>query len=204
MSEQRMHATEMEKMGQMEDVSDLVRERWANGPLAKTVCALDRSDETVLSTDEPSLQSRSHKIPRFHMPWREQIQLVSAHCSRSNPSALSSKATWRFPVVHEYLNPGQALHGAAQSLFYDNTMAYLFVPIARPGFWDTYGFSRSLRVTYLAQAMEGEWVRLEVETVQVGKRMALLRGRMVRERDGVLVSTCEHDKFTTDSRAAKI
>ena len=45
---------------------------------------------------------------------------------------------------------------------------------------------------------------LEVETVHVGRRMALLKGRMWRESDGVVVSTCEHDKFTTDARAAKI
>lgn len=156
---------------------------------------------TILLIKRP--QSRAHKVPRFHMPWREQIELLSARARRT-PGSLYSTATWRFPVVHEYLNPGNSLHGAAQTLFYDNTMAYLFVPLAKPGFWDTYGFSRTLSVTYLAQVREGDWVRLEVETVHVGRRMALLKGRMWRESDGVVVSTCEHDKFTTDARAAKI
>lgn len=43
-----------------------------------------------------------------------------------------------------------------------------------------------------------------MQTVSVGRRLALLRGRMIRESDGKLVSTAEHDKYNVNADDAKM
>lgn len=45
---------------------------------------------------------------------------------------------------------------------------------------------------------------MECETVHVGKRIALLRGVLKRERDGVNLVTCEHNKYNVDADADAI
>lgn len=43
-----------------------------------------------------------------------------------------------------------------------------------------------------------------VQTVDVGKRLGLLKGVLKRERDGAVVSTCEHTVYNVDADAAKL
>jgi acyl-coenzyme A thioesterase PaaI-like protein len=73
------------------------------------------------------------------------------------------KIEFRFPVLYEYCNPAHLLHGAAQGLFYDNCMAYLPMPLRKPGFWEELGFTRNLSVNFLRTVKLGEIVLLEVE-----------------------------------------
>lgn len=37
------------------------------------------------------------------------------------------------------------------------------------------------------------------QIVHAGKRLALIIGRIVRERDGAVISTCEHNKYNVDA-----
>lgn len=133
-------------------------------------------------------------------------------------SPTHTQMTFQFRVSREYLNPSGTLHGASQSLFFDACTTMLLGPIARPSkFWTTYGTSRSLNVMYFRPAHEGDLLTLECEvciamdvicstelmvsqTVNVSKRLALLRGVLKRE-DGALVSTCEHQMYNVDADA---
>lgn len=79
-------------------------------------------------------------------------------------SPIHTKATFKFAVLREYLNPGGVLQGASQSLFFDACTILLLVPIARaPDFWTTFGTSRSLNVMYFRPAYEGDILTLECE-----------------------------------------
>ncbi|KAM0719688.1 hypothetical protein Q7P37_003819 [Cladosporium fusiforme] len=120
-------------------------------------------------------------------------------------SPTQSRVTFRFVVQPEYLNPAGFLHGAAHTLFFDVCTTFCLGPLARaPDFWVTFGVSRSLQVSFLRPAAEGEMLVMECETVDVGKRLALLKGVLKREKDGAVVSTCEHLVFNSDAGAAKL
>ena len=57
----------------------------------------------------------------------------------------------------------QFMHGAAQAVFYDVCMAYLPLPLRKPGFWEELGFTRNLNVNFLRTAKLGEFVLLDLE-----------------------------------------
>lgn len=61
-----------------------------------------------------------------------------------------------------------------------------------------------LSLTLVVEAAVGGMLTDNSQTVHVGARMALLRGVMKRERDGAIISTCEHNKFTTGADGAKL
>lgn len=61
------------------------------------------------------------------------------------------------------------------------------------------GVSRALNVTYLRPAPEGEKVLIVCDVVAAGRQMASTKASMVRERDGVVLSTCLHEKVNTDA-----
>ena len=67
-------------------------------------------------------------------------------------------------------------------------------------FWINAGVSRTLNVTFLRPAPEGEACLLECEIVSMGKSLSLLHGAIKREKDGVLISTCVHDKAAVPSK----
>lgn len=43
----------------------------------------------------------------------------------------------------------------------------------------------------------------KVQIVHVGKRLCLLKGVLKREKDGAIISTCEHQKYNVDADMAK-
>jgi acyl-coenzyme A thioesterase 13 len=77
------------------------------------------------------------------------------------------------------------------------------IPISKPGFWSTGGTSRTLNMTFLRAAAEGEMLVCECEVVHAGQRLCLIQAVLRRERDGAVVSTCEHQKFNNDPGVAK-
>jgi len=72
--------------------------------------------------------------------------------------------------------------------------------ISKPDSWLNGGVTRTINVTCLRPAPEGEDILLECEIIQMGKSLALLHGIMKREKDGVLISTCEHNKAAVPSK----
>ena len=60
------------------------------------------------------------------------------------------------------------------------------------------GVSRTLNCTYLRPVPMGETVIIESEVVHAGKRLCAIKGVMKRERDGAVLTTCEHGKASID------
>lgn len=92
------------------------------------------------------------------------------------------------------------LHGGAQSGIYDFCTSVALQSIGKRDFWINGGVSRTLNVTYLRPAPEGEDLLLDCEIVHTGKKLALLRGVIKRESDGAVISTCDHDKAAVPTK----
>ncbi|KAK5120230.1 hypothetical protein LTR85_006436 [Meristemomyces frigidus] len=123
----------------------------------------------------------------FTRAWRQDLEIIEAK-KLGNSSA---RIVYRFPVKNEYLNPSGGFHAAT---FLDVGTSFLIHLVSRPGFWPSGGTSRTLNVTYLRPAKEGDVLRMECDIVHMGKRLCLLKGAILREKDGAVVSVCEHNK----------
>ena len=78
-------------------------------------------------------------------------------------SDTTARIVYRFPVGHSYLNPSMTLHGGQQAAIFDIMTSWLFVLVRKPDFWNRFGTSRTLNVTFIRPAVEGEMLRLETE-----------------------------------------
>ncbi|KAF2167062.1 hypothetical protein M409DRAFT_54274 [Zasmidium cellare ATCC 36951] len=112
-------------------------------------------------------------------------------------SKTHARVSFRFPVLHEYLNHAGDLHGGSLGMIFDIVASWPMFLIASPDLWPYPGVTRRLSYTLLSPVKEGEMVLAEGETVHVGKRLALLMGVLKRERDGAIVATCEHERYNT-------
>lgn len=116
---------------------------------------------------------------------------VSAETDTSN-----AKATYKITVPPLCSNNRvtKNMHGGAVATFFDNaTSMAVFAACKNP--WEDSGVTRNLNVTYFRPAVEGEVIIIEAEVLQLTKRLATIRGVMTRERDGVVVAVCQHDKY---------
>ncbi|KAJ3520655.1 hypothetical protein NM208_g13620 [Fusarium decemcellulare] len=124
---------------------------------------------------------------------REHLQLISALSS-------NEKTTVSF-----LLRPGPNLlnrlgnvHGGAVALVYDMCTTMCTAPIARKGFWQFGGVSRSLAVTYLRPVKADMEILIECEVLQIGTRLATIRGQMRDRLTGNLLSVAEHHKASIE------
>lgn len=127
----------------------------------------------------------------------EDFQFVSV----KEPTPGTKIVTFSFVVRKFYTNIMGSLHGGAQASIFDalTTLALQAVSTLDKGQWmEGGGVSRTLNVTYLRPAPIDEKVLCECEVVHAGKRLCFLRSTMRREKDGAVISTCEHNKSVVE------
>jgi acyl-coenzyme A thioesterase 13 len=73
--------------------------------------------------------------------------------------------------------------------------------VSKEGFWDNGHVSRALNVSYLRPVPSGTEIRIECEGVHLGRKLAMVRGRMVRVSDGKVCYVCEHQKAALEKDA---
>ena len=65
------------------------------------------------------------------------------------------------------------MHGGATATVFDFVTSMLLVLVAKKGFWELFGVSRTLDVVYLEPIPHGEEVELEAELVKLGFRLGI-------------------------------
>jgi acyl-coenzyme A thioesterase 13 len=79
-------------------------------------------------------------------------------------------------VLPFYGNRMSNMHGGALALVFDMCTTICTGPIARKDFWWFGGVSRKLDVTYLRPVKVGSIIVIECEVLQIGRRLATIRG----------------------------
>lgn len=116
----------------------------------------------------------------------------------TNPTGPHPSCTFTYTVQPDNCNRLQNLHGGCAATLFDFCTTLPLCLINKPGYWQYMGVTRTLNVTYMRPVPAGEEVLIECEIVQVGKKLATLKGVMRRKSDGALISTCEHGKVNID------
>jgi acyl-coenzyme A thioesterase 13 len=146
------------------------------------------------------LSMKAPEDERFISRWWEQQCQLREFKTLAPGQAL---ATFAFKIDRFYCNGSGNLQGGAQAAMLDICTSLVVQALAKqpkiglkPGLdhWINGGVSRTLTVHYLRPAPEGTDVLMECEIVQAGRSMALLKAVLKRESDGVILSTCEHEK----------
>ncbi|KAF4126620.1 Thioesterase superfamily [Geosmithia morbida] len=122
------------------------------------------------------------------------VGLVSVDVDSPNPSA-----TFSYTVHGDHCNRLRNLHGGAAATLFDYLTTMAIAAVSAPDYWRYMGVSRTLNVTYLRPVPVGCEVLIKGEIVQIGRRLATLRGTMIRRSDGAVMATCEHGKVNIDS-----
>lgn len=101
------------------------------------------------------------------------LNLISVHAqSPKDPSSASLATTiFELTVIPQLCNPMNNMHGGAVATLADMATTMAAAPIARKGFWEFGGVSRTLSVTYLRPVRLGRVVRVECQVRSVGRRL---------------------------------
>ncbi|KAL9110818.1 MAG: hypothetical protein Q9227_004618 [Pyrenula ochraceoflavens] len=111
--------------------------------------------------------------------------------------------TFRMKIPQDYSNRVNNMHGGAQAMIFDNLSSVaicLWAMSAAPqdsplrDIWVNSGVSRTLNVSYVRPAPVESEVDIENVVVNVGKRLALVRGEMRHPENGKVLATFEHHK----------
>lgn len=117
------------------------------------------------------------------------------------PIGLQPAVSFLLTVQREHCNNMEMLHGGCTATLFDICTTLPLAFVMRPRFWEMLGVSRTLTVTYLAPVFVGEEVVIECEIVQVGKRLATIKGLIKKAGDSLIVATCEHGKYNSGPAA---
>ncbi|EWC48318.1 hypothetical protein DRE_07766 [Drechslerella stenobrocha 248] len=112
-------------------------------------------------------------------------------------------ATYTLHLDEKYGNLLGNLHGGAAATIFDIATTMTLALVQSEGFWQHWGVSRTLSCTYLRPAQVNRHVTIHCEVVSFGKRLVHIKGSM-KDRDGKVLVTCEHDKVNTDTRSTKL
>ena len=136
---------------------------------------------------------------------RSCIRLISA---TKTPKA---SCVFELDVTPRWSNRMGNMHGGAIALVFDMCTTMCAAPLAREDFWWFGGVSRNLSVTYLQPTTMGMTVEIHCEVLQMGRRLATIRGEM-REKplgghmgggDGNVLCVCENNKESLEFEGGK-
>ena len=101
-------------------------------------------------------------------------------------------------VLPEYGNRMENMHGGAVALVFDMCTTLCTGPLARKDFWWFGGVSRKLDITYLRPVKVGSTIVTDCEVLQIGRRLATIRGVMRYKADGRTLAVGEHNKASIE------
>jgi acyl-coenzyme A thioesterase 13 len=114
-----------------------------------------------MTTADPSLQSFDLALMRTH------LGLVDAE---RFPNGMA-KVTFSLTVAPDLCSRSGNIHGGAVALIVDMCTTMAQAPVARPGFWEFGGVSRTLTTTYMRPIPMGTEALVVCEVLQVGKAL---------------------------------
>lgn len=124
-----------------------------------------------------------------------QLRIHSLDANMPHPAA-----SFLFTIKREHCNNMGTLHGGCTATLFDICTTLPLAFVTRPGFWDMLGVSRTLSISYLSAARVGDEVVIECELLQVGSKLAAIKGVMRRKKDNTIVATCEHGKYNAGAK----
>ncbi|KAI1389144.1 HotDog domain-containing protein [Hypoxylon trugodes] len=152
------------------------------------------------------LASESYQDPQNH----EWMTTITPHLKihSHSPSPPTPSVTFLLTVLPIHANGLNNMHGGCTSTIFDSCTSLALHLIAKPGFWEHMGVSRSLNVTYLRPIPVGTTITIKCEVLAAGRNQSALRGEMraVGEdgREGPLLAVCDHGKVNTDPPVEKL
>ncbi|KAK0897824.1 hypothetical protein LTR91_020670 [Friedmanniomyces endolithicus] len=163
------------------------------------------SPEVMAKFEDYSPEERIRAVLAIKAPndQRFSSKFIEEQCQLREVKVLSDKSaivTFAFKVDVYYCNASGNLHGGAQSSIFDMCTSIALQAIGKKDFWLNGGVTRVITVNCWRPAPEGEDLLLECEVVQMGRNLALTQGVLKREKDGVIVSTCEHHKAAVPTK----
>ncbi|KAG9234575.1 thioesterase family protein-like protein [Amylocarpus encephaloides] len=163
---------------------------------------------------DPASRARAMKaveaiFERYHLISRSQsfngFDLHTMNNLRLLDASEKGTSTYEFLIDEQYTNLNGVMHGGAAGVIFDMCTTTALGPLARKGYWDFLGgVTRTLGLSYLRAVPVGTKVRLHSEVIQVGKTMAMIRGKMSSLDGKIVYCTCEHHKVAVPTQPAHL
>ncbi|KAK7536523.1 thioesterase family protein-like protein [Phyllosticta citricarpa] len=115
-------------------------------------------------------------------------------------AALDGFSQYELTVSKEFSNLNDVMHGGAYGVVFDMATTSALNPLARPDFYFSYnlsfmgGVTRVLNISYLRGVPIGTVVLLSSKVIQIGKKMAMIKGEMTSLDGKTIYATAEHHK----------
>jgi len=112
-----------------------------------------------------------------------------------NAGGTQGTAVFTLHVAQSLCNRMNNLHGGAAALVFDVCTSTAVATVAKQGFWENAGVSRTLDCVYLRPTPQGATVTVVCHVVGAGRRLLQTRAEMrAGGPDGEVLCTCEHGK----------
>ncbi|KAK5060169.1 hypothetical protein LTR84_010053 [Exophiala bonariae] len=99
-----------------------------------------------------------------------------------------------FSVQDFMSNKDGNLHGGAVATLMDNLSSTALVTVQKPGFWDSFGISRSLAIIYHRTMPENAVLLIRCSVLAAGRQMATVKA-VIEGQNGTIHASCVHEKF---------